>query len=262
MRWQRRDDIDNLETVSDTTAESSNIVGVLTTVTPMKRGKRASFFEAKLTDGQKSMRVVCFQPNQQDRLRRLKETKDSVALVGCEVKKSRFSEELKAVLKTSSQINSSPEKFKLGDVGEEDSNIKLKSLAKKNNFEKVTLNVKVLRVEDVAKVSGNLKKQDITIADDTAAERLTLWEGDVGRMEEDECYRLCNIVVRSYQGVKYLSFPKAGADMTTIGDIGDVVVDDLAEDFTTVDGAVVIGVLTLDSYLASIVCKSKVSTIN
>ena len=56
----------------------------------------------------------------------------------------RFSEELEAVLKTSSQINSSPKKFKLRDVGEEDSNIKLKSLTKKNNFEKVTLNVKVL----------------------------------------------------------------------------------------------------------------------
>ena len=78
-------------------------------------------------------------------------------------------------------------------------------------------------------------------------------------LKEDECYQLCNIVVGSYQGGKYLSSPKAGAELTTIGDIGDVVVDDLAEAFTTVDGAVVIGVLALDSYLACIVCKSKVS---
>ena len=108
------------------------------------------------------------------------ETKDSVAFVDCEVKKSRFFEKLEAVQKTSSQINSSPKKFKFGDVGEEDSNIKLKSLAKKNNFEKVTFNVKLLRLEDVVKVSGNLKKQDITKADNRAAERLTLGEGDVG----------------------------------------------------------------------------------
>ena len=69
-------------------------------------------------------------------------------------------------MKTSSQINSSLKKFKLGlgDVEEENSNIKLKSLAKKNNSEKVSLNVKILRVEDVVKVSGNtcIKKQDIT----------------------------------------------------------------------------------------------------
>ena len=79
-------------------------------------------------------------------------------------------------------------------------------------------------------------------------------------LEEDECYQLCNIVVGSYQGGKYLSFPKAGAEMTTIGDIGHVVVDDLAEAFTIVDGALVIGVLASDSYLACILCKSKVST--
>ena len=71
-------------------------------------------------------------------------------------------------------------------------------------------------------------------------------------------YRFNNIVVRSYQDVKYISLPKDGANMVEIEDIGDVAEDNLSEYSITVHGAEVIGVLTLELYAACLVCKVKV----
>ena len=41
--------------ISDATSQTTNIIGIITTVSPMKKSKRANFFEAKMTDGDKSM---------------------------------------------------------------------------------------------------------------------------------------------------------------------------------------------------------------
>ena len=65
-------------------------------------------------------------------------------------------------------------------------------------------------------------------------------------------------VVRSYHDVKYLSLPKDGANIVEFEDMGDVAEDDLSEYSITVHGAEVIGVLTLESYAACLVCKAKV----
>jgi ssDNA-binding replication factor A large subunit len=82
-------------------------------------------------------------------------------------------------------------------------------------------------------VSGGLSKQDVTIADATAAARLTLWESDVHSVREGRSYELSNLVVRSYLGDKYLSMPKEGAQIKEIDDIGDVHEDDEAEQYIT-----------------------------
>ena len=48
--------------------ESASIEGVVACVSPMKTGKGAAYFEAKLTDGTAQMRVVGFQGSQRKRL--------------------------------------------------------------------------------------------------------------------------------------------------------------------------------------------------
>lgn len=45
-------------------ADSANVHCVIADVSPMKKGKKVEYFNAKITDGRKKMRVVGFQPGQ------------------------------------------------------------------------------------------------------------------------------------------------------------------------------------------------------
>ena len=85
---------------------------------------------------------------------------------------------------------------------------------------------------------------------------MTLWEGDIGSVTIDQCYQFDNLIVRSYQGAKYLSKSK-DATFSSISDIGDVAEHDVPEP-DVLTGVQVIGVKKLESYSACIACKSKV----
>ena len=49
-------------------AKCASVNGVVASVSPMKKGKRAAFFEVKITDGDVHMRVVGFQDARQQKL--------------------------------------------------------------------------------------------------------------------------------------------------------------------------------------------------
>ena len=224
----------------------------------MKRGGKAEFFEAKLTDGDAHMRLVGFSAGQRKRLASFQDRLEAVTIENCQVKKSRQSDELEVLLRSASRLQSSPKKFNIGDITKlTTSEITLRDLSTRNTFNKVSVPAKVIRVDDPVKVSGNLTKQDIVVADSTSAAKLTVWEANVGCVTEGESYRFVNLVVRSYQHSKYLSLPKDSGHIEKIEDIGDVVEDDLAEDSVTVYGAEVAGVIALGSYMSCLQCKAK-----
>ena len=253
--------IEEFDSVSSAaSSESATIHGVIAEVGDMIPGKRAKFFEARLTDDDKHMRVVGFQREQQIKLARYRDDSKPVALTNCEVKKARESEELELILKSSSRVGSSPKKFEVGEitiVGS--SELSLDELDGKMSFAKVSLNAKAIGVSDPVTVSGGLRKQDVTISDSKSSARMTLWEKDIGRMVMGNSYRLTNIIVRSYQQVKYLSMPKEGATIVQIEDIGKVADADTAENYITITTAEVVGVQRLDMYSACLACKAKVS---
>ena len=91
----------------------------------------------------------------------------------------------RSFLKSSSSVASSPKKFTVGDVSAiGNSQIELKDLNQRNVYDKIGIRGKVVRVQDPMKVSGGYTKQDVTLADATSVARVTLWEADVGRMED------------------------------------------------------------------------------
>ena len=248
---------DTLDEVAET--ESGSIEGVVACVSPMKSGKGASYFDAKISDGAAQMRVVGFQSTQRKRLANFEESAESVCLQNCQVKQSRLSEDLEIVLKSSSRVEASPKKFALADVASIVSpKIVLKELSARSTFDKVSVIAKVVRVDKQVTVPGGKGKQDVIIADASCAAKLTLWEQDIGCLKQGTSYDLCNFVVGSYQQCKYLSWPKEGAKMTVIEDIGDVVEDDVPEDAETVDNAEVVAVIKLEAYFECLVCKGKV----
>ena len=175
----------------------------MASVSPMKKGKRAKYFEAKITDGQKHMRVVGFQPQHQTKLAEYQQNSEAVVLKNCEVKQARQSEELEGMLKSSTTVEGSPKKFSVGDISQiSNTDIALDQLESKNTFEKVTVTIKAIHLEEPVKVAGGLQKQDVTIADSHGAAKLTLWEADIGKISENKSYQLSNVIVHTYQQQK------------------------------------------------------------
>ena len=77
-------------------------------------------------------------------------------------------------------------------------------------FQKVNVTVKVIKVNNPVQLVEKVK-QDITVGDQTATGRVTLWEDNIGAFDEGRSYILKNFVVRVYQSTKYLSM---GGDAT------------------------------------------------
>jgi len=97
-------------------AKCANVNGVVACVSPMKQGKRAAYFEAKITDRDVNMRVVEFQGGQQQKLAKFQEKAGSVSLQNCQIKRARLSDEFEILLGSSSRVQASPKKFMEGDL--------------------------------------------------------------------------------------------------------------------------------------------------
>ena len=100
-----------------------------------------------------------------------------------------------------------------------------------------------------AKVSGDITKQDVAIADSTGTVMLTLWEADTGQVTEDTTHHFSNMMVRSYQGCMYFSMSKQVGSITwSEVDIGEVANNNHSEVDTTIHATEVAAVITIESY--------------
>ena len=97
------------------------------------------------------------------------------------------------------------------------------------------------------------------------ATRLTLWENEIGNMEDGNSYQICGVRVREYKNKKFLSTSREGSTITEIKDIGPVedACDEIEDEEHTHkteywENIRVCGVLQLDSYSGCIKCTAKV----
>lgn len=89
-------------------------------------------------------------------------------------------------------------------------------------FQRGTCMAKVVTVDDAEEVTGGRKKQDLLVGDVSGAVRLTLWESEIGKVEEGMCYKFSGVVVREFKGKKFLSTAKENCSILKIYDIGCV----------------------------------------
>ena len=61
------------------------------------------------------------------------------------------------------------------------------------------------------------------VADKTDYICLTLWQEDIDKLQDGNSYLLQNVIVKSFNGSKYLNTPKSGLLSTLHEDLGDVV---------------------------------------
>ena len=139
----------------------------------------------------------------------------------CEVKEGKYSTELEVVVRRSTELHKSTKKF---DVAASmfvvnDNLVMLEEIPRLSNYRRVSVRVKVMAEEEA--IEG-LVKQEYAIADVTASCKIVTWKDNIGVLQPGNSYKLSGLMVRMYNGKKYLSVPKDGFQISSIEDIGVV----------------------------------------
>ena len=95
------------------------------------------------------------------------------------------------------------------------------------------------------------------ISDGTQDIKLTLWEGEIGKLKKHQCCRLSNLLLRKFQGEQYITTRKGG---TKIEAIADIMKDVTNEEYPKTDdpSVKVIAVESVSSFKSCIKCRCRV----
>ena len=260
-RKRPHDDPQTLNDVESPLA-SATVHGVITSLSPIKKGRSANYFDATLSDDTAKLRLVGFNASQQKTIKEFMNSKTSIQFSDCQIKQARRGSKMEVMLKGSTQVKVSPKKFDPSAFNFDDYDsmeIKLSNLNSTNVFDRVTVSVKVLACTNALDVSGGKTKQDITVADNTGVCKVTLWEENIGILDTNASYMLKNFLVKEYATIKFLSMAKEGSEIHPISDIGKVKdSEEITDHIETIVNAVIIAVIQLDSYRSCLRCKARV----
>ena len=186
---------------------------MIASVSPLKPSK---YFHGELTDGDAIIRFVGFRKEQRERLHSFSEEKKPIVIKNCQVQWNKFKNQLEIVLKSSSEVEASENKFHIPDLKTVGS--ALITLNELNNY-RVTLKALVREVGEPKTVSGGEIKQEALLCDSTGSATITLWEGDVGMLILGKSYQLNRVIVRCFLGKYHLSMSPSGATAEEIDDL-------------------------------------------
>ena len=253
------EEIDKINNVDQASA-STSIHGAVTSLSPIKKGRKSVFFNGTIADETSQIRLVRFDASQLRKLQDYQQKQLPVQLINCEVKPSRYGKGYDVMLKSASQISESPRKIDVPSLMiETEDNITLDTLQQKELFQKVTVSIKVCEVKDPITISDK-SMQDVYVADKNFTARVALWEDNIGIMLQGRSYTLKNFVVRVFQSIKYLTMGGEGAELIPINDIGSVAQQHSADPDSEVvlHDVTIVGVLHLDTLRACLNCKGRV----
>ena len=252
-------------------APKISVHGVITALSPLKKGRTCNYFEGSVSDDTDRTRFVGFSSSQRRLLSEFMERRKTVSIQDCQAKLARRGDKIELLLKGSTKIKASSKTFDIPwqefDLMEPPTReISLSEIQTAEVYERVTAAVKVQMVTDPV-VAGDKKKQEVYIADHSTANAVVqLWEEDIGMMAEGISYKLSGFLVREYAYKRYLSRARNNSTITEIEDIGDVV-DPTPEDMAAVAvcgesevlyGAEIVGVPKIESHKVCLRCKARV----
>ena len=232
-------------------ASNVTVHGIVTSLSPVKKGRNSNYFDGSLCNGTAKVRMIGFNQSQQKVMKQLMDDKQAVQLQDCEIKQARWGEKMEIMLKGSTQVLKSPNKFDVSSLDFKDDGpvrFKIADIDSYNVFDRVSVNVKVISCSDPISVSGSKRKQDLKVADASGVCKVVLWEEHIGQLEKNACCTLYNLVVREYAGVKFLSMSKDGSEIRPSSDIGEVTQSDGGEPGEIISDAVIAAILQLDMY--------------
>ena len=157
--------------------KATRVHGMISSLSPMKTNQSGSvkYFSGNITDGKSDMRFVGFDAKQQQTLEEFGTKEESVTLVNCEVKPSRWGDQLEVLMGRNTTVKSSPNKFDVTFCSSSSNNeIMLNEVKRIQSFQKVTVKVKAVNVKKCAEVNGGLMKQDVIVGDASGISRVTV----------------------------------------------------------------------------------------
>ena len=185
-------------------------------VSPKESGrtKGVYYFEAQLSDGKRSTRVVSFDTAHLVAMKKAADEKTVVAVENCIVKPSTVTWELEVQLHSRSKVISSPRQLSLGEQDAEagvSKDVKVMDIARLSLGQAISMKCKVMKVGELSSMNKRdserqLKKQNVKVADGSGQCRLVLWEEGIDVLEEGRTCLLSDVVVREYNFEKYLSY--------------------------------------------------------
>ena len=131
--------------------------------------------------------------------------------------------------------------------------------------QQVTGLVKIITVGSAVVVKSELQKQECVVGDVSGCCRIVLWNDDIGKLLKEKSYKLSYVIVKQWDGVKYLSVSK-GSEIDCVEDLGDVADVVCGDEDSIVACRVVEGEIDavefFDEYVQCIGCKSKVESLD
>ena len=212
-----RDSEDEFDVSNMHVSKRAKIHGVMTTLSPIKiSASQSKYFHGELSDGKGKARFVGFDTKLHEKLADFQKKKEAVTLSDCTVNESKYSPDLEIIVKKSTQLLQSPSKFDIPDsmfeVGDNQL-VTVQEISKLPNYQRVSVRIKVVAENNPVRVKKGLTKQEYAIADSTACCKITTWEENTGILNVGHCYKLSNLMVRMFNGKKYLSIPKDGFEI-------------------------------------------------
>ena len=207
------DEFNDLSSVTHTSI-NAKVRGVVTAVSPMKKGKTCKYFDGELADDKARIRLFGFDSNIRQKLLEHLQNKDSIIIGKCEVKHMRKGDKLEVMLAKKTEIDNCSDTF----VAQEDNILCLADLNDLDKYTRVNTRVKVLNVANPQKIAEK-NTQNVMVADETGCAKLTQWEQHVGCVELNKSYYSRNMLLRVYYGERYLTTAKHDSTITPTEDV-------------------------------------------
>ena len=97
------EEVDSLEEPVST----ASLHAVLSSLSPVKKGRNSDYFEGTVTDGKSTVRLVRFKRSQQSKIQRFMDKQQPILLDDCEINKAGCGPRMEIMLKVSTTITSS-----------------------------------------------------------------------------------------------------------------------------------------------------------
>ena len=175
------------------------------------------YFDVKLQTKDKTIRGVCFSPEKHKLFKRKHEATSPVKITNYVTKRNRWSQEDEIHINKRSKVDDPSDNetdFDIAQVQDKEDATALSvvtDILSDNTTSKVNVSGRITlngEPESVHTKGKTLTKQEATLTDETASIRIVLWESDIDTFQSRATYRLNKVMVRSFNGQKYLTINK------------------------------------------------------
>ena len=223
------EEFDDVSSVTHTSPNAKIHCVVSKVPEKMRKGKGSDYFDGRLSDGNKTIRVFGYDPEARKRLfNSQQQPPRTVLLSGCTVKTEKYGNDLEVFVNKSTTVKESSKSFSVPDQKPQDK-VSITSTANLKINSKVTVEATVVSKEEPGFIeTKQIRIQEMKIADASGSIRLTVWADIVDTLKLDHSYHLQDVTVREFRGKRFLSTSPI-TKVTPINNIGTVEV--LKDDF-------------------------------